>query len=63
MPAMLTRSFIFAKGMTEDQERALWSRGLISWEVLRQQPGEAIDVLGNSRGRNWSKPWARPSKP
>ncbi|MBA3938241.1 MAG: hypothetical protein H0X38_12320, partial [Planctomycetes bacterium] len=48
---MLTRSFIFAKGMTEELERALWGRGVISWDVLRKQPGEAAEVLGASRGQ------------
>jgi uncharacterized protein len=47
--AMLTSSFIFAKGMTEDVERALWGRGLVSWELLRRHPGEAIEVMGQSR--------------
>jgi uncharacterized protein YprB with RNaseH-like and TPR domain len=47
--AMLTSSFIFAKGMTEDVERALWGRGLLSWELLRRHPGEAIEVMGQSR--------------
>ena len=48
---MLTRSFIFAKGMTEELERALWGRGVTSWDLLRKQPGEAGEVLGASRGQ------------
>lgn len=48
---MLTRSFIFAKGMTEEVERQLWSRGLVSWEVVRKHPGEAAEVLGNFRAQ------------
>lgn len=46
---MLNRSFIFAKGLTEELERALWARGVVSWEVLRAHPGEAVEVLGPSR--------------
>ena len=46
---MLTASFIFAKGMTDELERALWAKGLVSWEVLRQFPEEAAAVLGASR--------------
>jgi uncharacterized protein YprB with RNaseH-like and TPR domain len=48
---MLTRSFIFAKGMTDEVERQLWSRGLVSWEVVRKHPGEAAEVVGNSRAQ------------
>src|SRR5258708_37603489 len=48
-PTMLTRSFIFAKGMTEDLERALWGRGLVTWELLRKHPGEAGEVMGQGR--------------
>ena len=46
---MLNRSFIFAKGLTEDMERALWVRGVVSWDVLRAHPGEAADVIGQSK--------------
>ena len=46
---MLTSSFIFAKGMTDDVERALWGRGLTSWELLRRHPGEAHEVMGPAR--------------
>lgn len=46
---MLTASFIFAKGVTDELERALWSKGLISWDILRQFPEEAIAILGQSR--------------
>jgi hypothetical protein len=48
---MLTRSFIFAKGLTEELERALWSKGVTSWEVLRQFPEEAAAILGQSRAQ------------
>ena len=48
---MLTASFIFAKGLTEDLERALWSKGIISWDILRQFPEEAAAVLGQSRAQ------------
>ena len=48
---MLTSSFIFAKGLTEDLERAQWTKGITSWEVLRQYPEEAAIVLGQSRAQ------------
>lgn len=48
---MLTSSFIFAKGLTEELERALWAKGLVSWEILRQYPEEAASVLGASRAQ------------
>jgi len=48
---MLTSSFIFAKGLNEEQERALWARGVTSWDVLRTQLGEAVEVLGNARAQ------------
>lgn len=48
---MLTKSFIFAKSMTEELERALWSKGLTSWELLRKHPGEAAEVMGQSRSQ------------
>lgn len=46
---MLTRSFIFAKGITEDLERALWARGITSWELLRAHPEDAAEVIGGTR--------------
>lgn len=49
---MLTRSFIFAKGMTDELERALWTRGITSWELLRKHPGEAEEVVGPNRCKN-----------
>ncbi len=48
---MLTASFIFAKGLTDDLERALWGKGITSWELLRQYPEEAAMVLGAGRGQ------------
>lgn len=48
---MLTSSFIFAKGMTEELERALWAHGLTSWELLKRHPEEATEILGNARGQ------------
>jgi len=48
---MLNRSFIFAKGVTEELERALWARGVASWEVLRAHPGEAAEVIGLSKAQ------------
>jgi uncharacterized protein YprB with RNaseH-like and TPR domain len=46
---MLKHSFIFAKGMTEESERALWGRGITSWELLAKHPEEAAEVLGPAR--------------
>lgn len=48
---MLTRSFIFARGMTEELERGLWSRGVIDWDILRRHRGEAVEVLGEARSQ------------
>lgn len=48
---VLTASFIFAKGLSEELERALWAKGIISWDVLRQYPDEAVAILGDSRTR------------
>jgi uncharacterized protein len=48
---MLTSSFVFAKGLTEEQERALWARGVTTWDILRTQLGEAVEVIGNSRAQ------------
>jgi uncharacterized protein len=49
MPAMLSQSFIFAKGMSDELERALWNRGITSWDLLRRHTGEATEVLGGGR--------------
>jgi uncharacterized protein YprB with RNaseH-like and TPR domain len=46
---MLTSSFCFLRGLSEDQERALWARGVTSWAVARDQQGEVAEVIGNSR--------------
>src|SRR6478609_10982248 len=46
---MLTSSFIFAKGMTEELERALWGHGLTSWDLLKKHPEEAAEVMGAGR--------------
>lgn len=43
---MLTKSFIFAKNLSEDQEKALWARGITTWESLRKFPDEAAPVIG-----------------
>ncbi|MBA3686578.1 MAG: ribonuclease H-like domain-containing protein [Planctomycetes bacterium] len=48
---MLTSSFIFAKGMSEELERALWAKGLTTWDALRKHRGEAIEILGNNRAQ------------
>ena len=46
---MQTSSFIFAKGMTEEMERAIWARGVTSWEVLQRHPGHAAEAIGDAR--------------
>lgn len=46
---MLDRSFIFAKGMTEELERALWGHGITSWELARTHADEIAAVLGGAR--------------
>jgi uncharacterized protein YprB with RNaseH-like and TPR domain len=48
---MLTKSFIFAKSLTEELERVLWSKGLTTWDLLRKHPGEAAEVMGPSRAQ------------
>ncbi len=48
---MLTSSFIFAKGMSEELERALWAHGLTSWALVRRHPEEATAVLGPARAQ------------
>ena len=46
---MLNRSFIFAKSMTEELERALWGKGLTTWELVRKHTGDAAEVMGQAR--------------
>lgn len=46
---MLTSSFQFAKGMTEDLERALWGRGVLTWDLARAHPEEVSEGVGGSR--------------
>ena len=46
---MLTASFCFSKHVTDDQERALWGRGILSWALARQHLDEVTAVLGQSR--------------
>lgn len=46
---MLTASFLSAKGMTEDLERALWARGVIGWDQARAHPEEVVEAVGNAR--------------
>jgi uncharacterized protein len=48
---MLTKSFIFAKQVTEEMERLLWSKGLTSWELVKKHPGEAAEAIGQSRAQ------------
>ncbi len=55
MPAseifMLTQSFIFASGISEEIERDIWRRGVLSWEILRKHPGEVAEVIGETRSK------------
>ncbi|MEK7415356.1 MAG: ribonuclease H-like domain-containing protein [Planctomycetota bacterium] len=46
---MLTASFQFAKGMTEELERALWMRGVVTWDLARAHPEEVSEAVGASR--------------
>ncbi len=48
---MLTRSFIFVRGLSEDQERALWGRGILDWALARAHVDEVAAVLGNARAQ------------
>lgn len=48
---MLTNSFIFAKGMTEEQERLIWSHGVRDWATLKRHPGAAADAIGETRAQ------------
>ncbi len=52
---MLTSSFVFAKGMTEDLERALWSRGVLSWDLAKAHPEEVTEGVGGSRAGRLSE--------
>ena len=46
---MLNASFCFSKFVSEDQERALWARGITSWELAKRHLDEVSAVLGGSR--------------
>jgi uncharacterized protein YprB with RNaseH-like and TPR domain len=46
---MLSASFIPAKVMTEDLERALWGRGILDWDLAKAHPEEVAEALGGSR--------------
>ena len=46
---MLTSSFIHAKGMSEEQERLLWGRGILDWKTAREQADEVTAILGGQR--------------
>ncbi len=48
---MLTSSFSMSKGLSEDQERALWARGILSWELAKAHPDETAAVLGANRSQ------------
>ncbi len=46
---MLTRSFIFAPGMSAELERSLWRAGVTSWQTLRKHSGQAEQAIGRAR--------------
>jgi uncharacterized protein YprB with RNaseH-like and TPR domain len=46
---VLTSSFVFAKGLTPEQERALWARGITSWQLARDHQDEVAATLGAGR--------------
>lgn len=48
---MLSGSFIFAKGMTEELERALWGHGITSWALARTHADEVAGVVGSARAQ------------
>jgi len=48
---MLTNSFVFAPGLNEDMERAIWARGVTTWQTLRKHPGEAAEAIGETRAQ------------
>ena len=52
---MLTASFCAAKGISDDQERALWAHGILDWELARAHPEEVLEVLGAARAGKLSE--------
>ena len=48
---MLTASFIFADGITESMERAMWGRGVVSWDIFKRHRGEAAEAIGEARSQ------------
>jgi len=46
---MLTSSFCFAKGLNPEQERALWAKGITSWQLARAHQDEVAALFGVSR--------------
>lgn len=46
---MLNATFAAAKGMSEDLERALWARGVLSWDLARAHPEEVAEAVGGAR--------------
>jgi hypothetical protein len=48
---MLTRSFIFAKGLTDELERSLWQHGILDWETLRRHRPVAAEAIGEARSQ------------
>lgn len=59
---MLTASFNFAKGMTEDLERSLWGRGILDWELAKAHPEEVSEGVGGSRAGRLAEALAEAQK-
>ena len=46
---MLTASYCFAPGITEDLERTLWQQGVLNWDILRKHRDAAVGAIGDAR--------------
>ena len=52
MRVMLTASFCFAPGITEELERSLWQAGVLNWTILRKHSDTAIGLLAKHARKN-----------
>ena len=52
MRFMLTASYCFAPGITEELERSLWQAGVLNWTILRKHSDTAIEAIGEARTKN-----------
>lgn len=48
---MLTSTFLLAQGISEEHERLLWGRGLLTWDLARRYAAEVQDALGPARAQ------------